>query len=626
MTSEGDQRTAIIFTALPVEANAVLEHLQPGTVDDVVAGYMFEVGQFQEKGRHWKVAVVELGPGNVETATVVPIAADYFQPDVMLFVGIAGTLKGDDAGLGDVVAGVAVSWTERAKESKDGRLHRPQVVDASHLITQMARKVARRGSWRDRRKAVGEQSTYRAVVGQIASGEELVAAAEKKDALRALLSDALAVENEGYGFSRAAQRVSGNPEFMVIRGICDSADAAKNDDFHGVAAASAAAFAFELLAMLPFVDALPPTTASTPGLDMGESHSKAGESLSAWFTKVLTDEDLIDDSQAEVFSIANDLVSRGLNLDEGLIGVVKALDTATSSVLRRRMAWLAQQLVEYADTQEPSFLDSDSVDDAIRTSPRGSSLALLEPVTWVKLPSRIKRRLATVAFGPTGNPHVVDGELAPLIIRLIQDDLLSEDEMDRFNAALALDDYGTLGKKGVPLSLLAERIADDVESGNFDRQNPAARYLYRTEEEVGSETLSPDQDVRLGAALIDAAEGLYSANGAVEAIDIRRLVSWPESRLAGGLHAAITGPGRNYLRWKSTSSAKNLIAAATTKDALEEVLGMTSALITSSLEQPQGADTHVLFAELDKIEEMLSPEDVASFRLFREQLQALLEG
>ena len=626
MTSEGDQRTAIILTALPVEANAVLEHLQPGTVDEVVAGYVFEVGQFQENGRAWRVAVVELGPGNVETATVVPIAADHFQPDVMLFVGIAGTLKGDDAGLGDVVAGVAVSWTERAKESKDGRLHRPQVVDASHLITQLARKVARRGSWRDRRKAGGEQSSYRAVVGQIASGEELVAAAAKKDALRVLLSDALAVENEGYGFSRAAQRVSGDPEFMVVRGICDAADASKNDDFHGVAAISAAAFAFELLAQLPSVDAVPQPTTSPAGLDVGGSYPTAGDSLSAWFTKVLTDEELIDDSQAEVFSIADDLVSRGLDLGAGLIGVVKALDAATSGVLCRRLAWLAQQFVEYADTQEPSFLDGDSVDDAIRTSPRGSSLALLDSVTWVKLPSRIKRRLARVAFGSTDDPHVMDGELAPLLVRLVQDDLLSEDEMDRFNSALRLDDYGALGKKGVPLSLLAEQMADDIESENFDRQNPAARYLYRTEEEVGFETLSPDQDVRLGAALIDAAEGLYSANGAVEAIDIRRLVSWPEYRLAGGFYAAITGPGRNHLRWRLTSSAKNLIAAVTTKDALEEVLGMTSALITSSLEQPQGADTDVLFEELDKIEAMLSAEDVASFRSFREQLQVLLEG
>ena len=461
---------------------------------------------------------------------------------------------------------------------------------------------------------------------EIASGEELVAATTKKDLLRALLSDALAVENEGYGFSRGVQRIAGNPEFMVIRGICDAADASKNDDFHAIAAASAAGFAFELLAQLPPVDEGPRATVTAVVPPDGETTSTTESPISGWFTRVLTDDDLIDDSHEAVCRIADELVARDLDLGAGLIEIVTALETATSPVLLRRLGWLARRLVTYADTREPSFLESDTVDDAVRAHPRGSALALLEPSTWASLPSLIKRRLATIAFGPVDACHELDRELAPLIARLAQADAFNDDEKDRLDIALRLDDYGTLGLKGIPLPLIAERIVEDIECGNFDRQNPAARYLYRTELEIGSDSLSPDQDLRIGAALIDAAEGPYPANGAVEAIHVQRLVDWTESRLAGGIYAAMTAPGRSHLRWRLTSSAKNLIAAITTRDSLDEVLGLTIALIASTLDQPQGADTSVLFEDLDEIEASLSPEDAPRLQSFRDQLDALLQA
>lgn len=625
MSAAASQRTAVIFTALPVEMTAVSEHLEPNTVDDIVMDYVFEVGEFQDSGESWTVAVVELGPGNVETAAIVLTAANHFHPDVMLFVGIAGTLKADDAGLGDVVAGSAVSWSERAKETTGGRLHRPLAVDASHLLTQVARKIARRNTWQPRRKPVGDSgASYKAVVGQIASGEELVAAPEKKDSLRALLSDAVAVENEGYGFSHAARRAGRNLEFMVIRGISDAADDTKTDDFHRIAATSAAAFAFELLARLPSVESVPPTPDSAVSEDPGPK-PEASESLASWFSKVLKDVDLIDDSQTDVIATADDLYSRGIDLSDGLIAVIEELETSTSSVLCRRLAWLAQRFVQYADTQEPPFLETDLVDEAVYRNPRGSSLALLNSATWTELPPRIKRRLTTAAFGSADKPHELKEEVAPLIIRLVKDDLLTDVEVDRFNRSMQLDDYGVLGKKGVPLPLLVERISDDIESGDFKRQNPASRHLYRTEDEIGTDTLAPEQDVRLGTALISAAEGNYPANGATEAVQMRRLVGWPESRLAGGLYAALTNYGRDTLRWEVTPHARNIVAAASTRDSLGEVLDLTAALIGSTLAHPQRADTAFLFEQLDEVEESLSSEDVPAFRSFKDKLQALLD-
>lgn len=88
---------------------------------------------------------------------------------------------------------------------------------------------------RPTRPSKGPQIHY----GVIASGNQVVKDAAVRDRLRQDC-DALCVEMEAAGLMN---------EFpcLVIRGICDYADSHKNDDWHRYAAATAAAYAKELL-------------------------------------------------------------------------------------------------------------------------------------------------------------------------------------------------------------------------------------------------------------------------------------------------------------------------------------------------------------------------------------------
>ncbi|KAM0455811.1 hypothetical protein ACHAPV_002901 [Trichoderma viride] len=84
--------------------------------------------------------------------------------------------------------------------------------------------------------------------GLIASGNKVIKDAILRDQINGNLNDhVLCVEMEAAG-------LMDNFPCLVIRGICDYADSHKNDDWQGYAAATAAAFAKELLSIIPASD------------------------------------------------------------------------------------------------------------------------------------------------------------------------------------------------------------------------------------------------------------------------------------------------------------------------------------------------------------------------------------
>ncbi|KAM0511161.1 hypothetical protein ACHAPE_010183 [Trichoderma viride] len=81
--------------------------------------------------------------------------------------------------------------------------------------------------------------------GLIASGNKVIKDAVLRDEINGNLNHhVLCVEMEAAG-------LMDNFPCLVIRGICDYADSYKNDDWQGYAAATAAAFAKELLSVIP---------------------------------------------------------------------------------------------------------------------------------------------------------------------------------------------------------------------------------------------------------------------------------------------------------------------------------------------------------------------------------------
>lgn len=243
------KKTAVILTALAVEQGAVLAHLE--NLHEVVheAGTVYRVGSFASPTTDWTVATALIGAGNAGAAFEAERAVQQFDPEVVLFVGVAGGIK--DVALGDVVAATDVFGYHSGKAG-DTFTARPDVGSSSYKLVQRAQAEAQSGDWRARRRdGEGEPAV---VVAPIAAGEQVVAStrSETYQFIRANYDQAVAVEMEGRGFLEALhanQKVGA----LVVRGISDLLDAkdvTDDEGWQGRASANAAAFAFEVLEKL----------------------------------------------------------------------------------------------------------------------------------------------------------------------------------------------------------------------------------------------------------------------------------------------------------------------------------------------------------------------------------------
>jgi nucleoside phosphorylase len=237
----------VILTALAEEFLEVEKHVLNLHQKQHPDGTIYECGRFTRGGAVWDVAIVETGQGNSSAADETRRAIDFFKPDVVMFVGVAGGRK--EIRIGDVVAADKVYNYESGKDEEIFK-PRPEAGRSSYPLEQRARSIAR--DWL--RLQQRDASKPRAFVGPIAAGEVVVASTQSATAqlIERNYGDALAVEKEGYGFLESARRSRGISA-IVIRGISDLIDGKADSDAKGsqpLAAKNASAFAFKLLAQL----------------------------------------------------------------------------------------------------------------------------------------------------------------------------------------------------------------------------------------------------------------------------------------------------------------------------------------------------------------------------------------
>lgn len=249
------QRHVVILTAIRVESEAVCAHLQD-VHEETYKGTIYWRGIFSDGNYHWDVVVVRTGRGGYGAATETERAITYYQPDLVLFVGVAGGRK--DVRHGDVVAATKVYAYESGKADATFQT-RPEVGRPSHRLEQRAEAEASKKDWLNRLGDKLPNPPPSIYLGPIAAGGSVITSLDSttEKLLQASYNDTLAVEMEGHGFLEAVHRTDRQVEALIIRGISDLVnDKAEADAQHWqeVASRHASAFAFEILAKLEPID------------------------------------------------------------------------------------------------------------------------------------------------------------------------------------------------------------------------------------------------------------------------------------------------------------------------------------------------------------------------------------
>jgi nucleoside phosphorylase len=237
-----------VFTAIGVEYRAFREHLDAAERREEHGG-LYEVGMLAGTDGPWQVALAETGPGSIAAALRLERAVRVFDPEVAIFLGVAGGRK--DVKRGDVVVADKIYDYESGKSTQDGFEPRLRTHQPADRLLQWARSVASEDRWQRRIRPASPKPPPACHVKPIVTGAKVIAHGQSETALQIgrFAGDAVAVDMEGHGFLEAAYM---NPrvDALVIRGISDlltGKDKRRDDHWQPVASRHAAAFAVEFL-------------------------------------------------------------------------------------------------------------------------------------------------------------------------------------------------------------------------------------------------------------------------------------------------------------------------------------------------------------------------------------------
>lgn len=217
--------TIVILTAINPEYLAVranLKKVEDFTKDDT----FYEKGIFEvNECEIANIIIRECGAKNNIAAQETERAVQYFSPNCLLFVGIAGSRKPNDFKVGDVIIPDKIYSYESGKASESTFHARPDLAGLSYVFTEKAKNERNKDDWKQFIK--GKYSEIpKADLGIIASGEMLIEHynSDIGKILTEHYNDTSAVEMEGFGFAKALSRQGRNTQTMifgVVRGISD---------------------------------------------------------------------------------------------------------------------------------------------------------------------------------------------------------------------------------------------------------------------------------------------------------------------------------------------------------------------------------------------------------------------
>ncbi|HEV7483031.1 MAG TPA: 5'-methylthioadenosine/S-adenosylhomocysteine nucleosidase [Solirubrobacterales bacterium] len=238
------ERVAVILSAIAPEQEAVLRMLHD-LDEEEHRGTIYPGGRFRSVTSEWTVHTVLIGAGGDRAAFEAERAINRFDPEVVLFVGVAGGIK--DVSLGDVVVATDIYGYESGKAADDF-ISRPHVGRSDFALERRAERERQSSDWFE-----GPEPPA-VVVAPIVAGAKVVASTRSLTYrfIRENYDQAVAVEMEGAGFLEAAH-ANRSVRALVVRGISDLLDDKETSDREGWqrrAADHAARFAFHMLSKI----------------------------------------------------------------------------------------------------------------------------------------------------------------------------------------------------------------------------------------------------------------------------------------------------------------------------------------------------------------------------------------
>ena len=232
-----DNPSFIILSVLDIEHRAILERLCYRRKEEILNSTWasLDPGNNSPKGIAVKVPAV----GRIEAAVIVSRALGYWQPEVLILVGLSGGFEGNGVSCGDVLVATEILDFELQKLVKDRSEIRWREFTPSTKLINIARHTAQRDPF----------STYaikpRVHFGPLFSGEKVIASRAFSQELQTRHKGVLGVEMEGSGVATALRYH--DVEFLMIRGVADMADENKSDSHQEIASDVAADFAIAVL-------------------------------------------------------------------------------------------------------------------------------------------------------------------------------------------------------------------------------------------------------------------------------------------------------------------------------------------------------------------------------------------
>lgn len=234
-----------IITILDVETDAV--RLALDLREEPINSLRFYTGEVPTATKPVTVAAIRaLDQGQRSAILAYDNLCAHHDPNVVVLAGIGGGLH-KDVRKDDVVVATRVVYYDLRKETPDGTQRRGEErhspADIGHAVNAFFTDHPGEFSIED---PGGTSRTVRSHHGPIASGDAVIA---DRDAgivrfLAGFNDKILAVDMEAAGLAQACHERSastGRPHgWVVVRGISDDANPAKNDDHHGIASWHAA--------------------------------------------------------------------------------------------------------------------------------------------------------------------------------------------------------------------------------------------------------------------------------------------------------------------------------------------------------------------------------------------------